>query len=116
MAAAGFEPNIPIERASSVTNEVWMTRDAVLRINTQGDQRLRREALVALGVDAQDRVGGHPHLVGDAAGPLDRHVRLEPGGRHRAPGPDQRQRGCHDVLIGPTRGAMSPPRKRGDLD
>ena len=36
MAAAGFEPNIPIERASSVTNEVWLTQDAVLRINTQG--------------------------------------------------------------------------------
>jgi hypothetical protein len=47
LAAAGFDPGVPIERASSVNNEVWMTTDAVLRINTQGDQRLRREALVA---------------------------------------------------------------------
>jgi len=60
MAAAGFEPNIPIERASSVTNEVWMTRDAVLRINTQGDQRLRREALVAAVLPEGI---GYPHLI-----------------------------------------------------
>ena len=60
MAAAGFEPNIPIERASSVTNEVWMTPDAVLRINTQGDQRLRREALVAAVLPEGI---GYPHLI-----------------------------------------------------
>src|SRR3954451_10101744 len=61
MAAAGFGPDVPIERASSVTNEVWLTRDAVLRINTQGDQRLRREALVAAALPPDI---GYPHLIG----------------------------------------------------
>jgi aminoglycoside phosphotransferase (APT) family kinase protein len=60
MAAAGFGPDVPIERASSVTNEVWLTRDAVLRINTQGDQRLRREALVAAALPPDI---GYPHLI-----------------------------------------------------
>ncbi len=47
LAAAGFGADTPIERASSVTNEVWLTPDAVLRVNTRPDQRLRREALIA---------------------------------------------------------------------
>ncbi len=60
LAAAGFPSNVGIERASSVTNEVWLTRDAVLRINTQGDQRLRREALVAAALPPDI---GYPHLI-----------------------------------------------------
>jgi len=47
LAAAGFGADVPLERASSVTNEVWLTPDAVLRVNTRSDQRLRREALIA---------------------------------------------------------------------
>src|SRR3954451_11883419 len=65
MAAAGFGPDVPIERDSSVTNEVWLTRDAVLRINTQGDQRLRREALVAAALPPDI---GYPHLIGYGGG------------------------------------------------
>ena len=60
MAAPGSNRTCPIERASSVTNEVWMTADAVLRINTQGDQRLRREALVAAVLPEGI---GYPHLI-----------------------------------------------------
>ena len=39
-----------------------MTRDAVLRINTQGDQRLRREALVAAVLPAGHRLPA-PHRL-----------------------------------------------------
>lgn len=47
LATAGFPADLPLERASSVTNEVWLTPDAVLRVNTRPDQRLRREAIIA---------------------------------------------------------------------
>jgi aminoglycoside phosphotransferase len=41
---AGLPVDLPLERASSVTNEVWLSDHFVVRINRQPNQRLRREA------------------------------------------------------------------------
>ncbi len=41
---AGLDAHAPLERASSVTNEVWLSPDFVVRVNRQPNQRLRREA------------------------------------------------------------------------
>lgn len=45
--AAGLDPSIPLEPANSVTNEVWIGHDVVVRINAQPNNRLRREATLA---------------------------------------------------------------------
>lgn len=41
---AGLDARVPLERASSVTNEVWLSPEHVIRVNRQPNQRLRREA------------------------------------------------------------------------
>jgi aminoglycoside phosphotransferase (APT) family kinase protein len=46
LQAAGFDTTVHLERASSVTNEVWLTDDMVIRVNTQRDHRLQREMLL----------------------------------------------------------------------
>src|SRR5688500_3574576 len=46
LQAAGFDSGLRLERASSVTNEVWLADEMVIRINTQRDHRLRREMLL----------------------------------------------------------------------
>src|SRR5947208_2790105 len=43
---AGLDEHAPLERASSVTNEVWLSPDLVIRVNRQPNQRLRREAFL----------------------------------------------------------------------
>jgi hygromycin-B 7''-O-kinase len=58
---AGLDPQIPLERASSVTNEVWLSPDHVIRVNRQPNQRLRREA--ALGPLLPPDVN-YPEIVG----------------------------------------------------
>lgn len=45
--AAGLNPDVALTRASSVTNEVWLTPDLVVRVNSRPDHRLRREADLA---------------------------------------------------------------------
>ena len=45
--AAGLDPEVPLERTSSVTNEVWLGPDVVVRVNSKLDHRLRREADLA---------------------------------------------------------------------
>lgn len=47
LQGAGLDPGAPLERASSVTNEVWMTPTHVVRVNRSHDRRLAREAAVA---------------------------------------------------------------------
>jgi aminoglycoside phosphotransferase len=47
LEGAGLDMMMPLERASSVTNEVWVAEDIVIRVNRRPDQRLRREALLA---------------------------------------------------------------------
>ena len=47
LRAAGLDPRASLERASSVTNEVWMTASHVVRVNRRHDSRLAREATIA---------------------------------------------------------------------
>ena len=41
---AGLRDDVPLERASSVTNESWLTPHFAVRVNRHPTQRLRREA------------------------------------------------------------------------
>jgi aminoglycoside phosphotransferase (APT) family kinase protein len=43
---AGLDEHVPLDRASSVTNEVWLSADYVIRVNRSPNQRLRREAFL----------------------------------------------------------------------
>jgi hygromycin-B 7''-O-kinase len=60
LAAAGLDTDVPIERASSVTNEVWLAGDYVVRVNRQPNQRLRREAFLGPLLPASV---GYPEVV-----------------------------------------------------
>src|SRR3546814_3067236 len=46
LQAAGLDPHVPLERASSVTNEVWLTAGHAVRVNRRRDRRLAREAII----------------------------------------------------------------------
>jgi hygromycin-B 7''-O-kinase len=46
LMTAGLPSGIPLVRASSVTNEVWMADEFVVRVNRRPDQRLQREAFL----------------------------------------------------------------------
>ena len=46
LAEAGLDYSMPLERASSVTNEVWISDEYVIRVNRRPNQRLRREAFL----------------------------------------------------------------------
>src|SRR6478609_9048032 len=43
---AGLPLDLALERASSVTNEVWLSDRYAVRVNRRPDQRLRREAAI----------------------------------------------------------------------
>jgi len=43
---AGLDATVPLERAESVTNEVWVSDDYVVRVNRHPNQRLKREAFL----------------------------------------------------------------------
>ncbi len=58
--AAGLDPSTPLEPASSVTNEVWIGRDVVVRINALPNDRLRREATLARLLPAEV---GYPPII-----------------------------------------------------
>jgi aminoglycoside phosphotransferase (APT) family kinase protein len=47
LSEAGLDPTVPLTRASSVTNEVWLSDDLVVRVNRRPNHRLRREAVLA---------------------------------------------------------------------
>jgi len=47
LRGAGLDPMVPLVRASSVTNEVWLTPTHAVRVNRHPNNRLYREALVA---------------------------------------------------------------------
>jgi aminoglycoside phosphotransferase (APT) family kinase protein len=47
MEQAGLDPAAPLTRVPTVTNEVWATPEAVIRINRDTTARLRREAWLA---------------------------------------------------------------------
>lgn len=44
LTEAGLDYTMPLTRASSVTNEVWLAPEHVIRVNRHPNQRLRREA------------------------------------------------------------------------
>lgn len=60
LAAAGLDPDVPLVRANSVTNEVWLSADVAIRVNRRLDQRLRREAELAPLLPAEV---GYPEVV-----------------------------------------------------
>ena len=66
LRAAGLDPRVPLTRASSVTNEVWLTPTHVVRVNRGRDRRLAREARVAevlpasVGYPRVHALGGRP--------------------------------------------------------
>ena len=61
LAEAGLDYHMPLRRADSVTNEVWVADDYVVRVNRRPNQRLRREAL--LGPLLPEDVG-YPEVIG----------------------------------------------------
>lgn len=60
LRSAGLDPTVPLERASSVTNEVWLTPTHVVRVNRRPDNRLAREAALAETLPAEV---GYPTIV-----------------------------------------------------
>jgi len=64
LRGAGLDPTVPLERASSVTNEVWLTPTHVVRVNRRPDNRLAREAAVAAVLPA---AVGYPTIVATGA-------------------------------------------------
>jgi aminoglycoside phosphotransferase (APT) family kinase protein len=60
LRGAGLDPRVPLERASSVTNAVWLTPTHVVRVNRTHDNRLAREAIIA---DALPAAVGYPRVV-----------------------------------------------------
>jgi hygromycin-B 7''-O-kinase len=60
LGEAKLDMHLPLTRASSVTNEVWVSDDFVVRVNRQPNQRLRREA--ALGPLLPKEIG-YPEIV-----------------------------------------------------
>jgi aminoglycoside phosphotransferase (APT) family kinase protein len=59
LTAAGLETDLPLQRARSNANEVWLAPEFVLRVNYRGDLgRLGREAAVAARLPAEARYPG----------------------------------------------------------
>lgn len=57
---AGLDSTVPLQAASSVTNEVWLTPTHVVRVNRRPNQRLRREAILGPSLPAEI---GYPMVV-----------------------------------------------------
>ncbi len=57
---AGLDASVPLEPASSVTNEVWLSPHHVVRVNRRPNQRLRREAILGPTLPAEI---GYPMVV-----------------------------------------------------
>jgi aminoglycoside phosphotransferase len=65
LRGAGLDPTVALERASSVTNEVWLTPTHVVRVNRRPDNRLYREALIG---PALPPYVGHPRVIAHGGG------------------------------------------------
>ncbi len=74
LRGAGLDPRAPLERASSVTNEVWMTPTHVVRVNRSHDSRLAREAAVAAVLPPEV---GYPAIVAHGGRPGEDWLVLE---------------------------------------
>src|SRR4051794_7462516 len=53
LTEAGLDPHVELTRASSVTNEVWLTPEYAIRVNRRPDHRLRREAQIGPSLPAE---------------------------------------------------------------
>lgn len=60
LTEAGLDAQQPLQRASSVTNEVWVTRDYVVRVNRRISPRLHREAILG---PLLPREVGYPEII-----------------------------------------------------
>lgn len=58
--AAGLDPNVPLQRMSSVTNDVWASAQYVVRVNRRWAPRLQREAELGSKLPAEV---GYPPVV-----------------------------------------------------
>jgi scyllo-inosamine 4-kinase len=65
LRGAGLDPTVPLERVSSVTNEVWLTATHAVRVNRHPNNRLYREALVA---EVLPPEVGYPPIVAHGGG------------------------------------------------
>lgn len=67
LLSAGLDSTVELEAATSVTNEVWMTEQHVIRVNRRPNQRLRREAILGQSLPSEI---GYPTVVscGDQMG------------------------------------------------
>ncbi len=65
LVAAGLGSDTPLERMSSVTNEVWGTKDFLVRVNRRADGRLKREASLAACLPDEIR---YPEVINVAEG------------------------------------------------
>ncbi|MGQ0831544.1 MAG: phosphotransferase family protein [Microthrixaceae bacterium] len=96
LRGAGLDPRAPLERASSVTNEVWLTPTHAVRVNRTHDDRLARETIIAASLP--DEVG-YPRIVARGGKPGEdwlvservpgsplahRWPEMDPTARHRA--------------------------------
>jgi aminoglycoside phosphotransferase (APT) family kinase protein len=78
LAVAGLDADRPLELLESVTNEVWLAGDVVVRLNRRARTRLRREALLVEGLPPAVR---YPEVVAAGVEPGDDWivVRRSPG-------------------------------------
>lgn len=60
LEAAGLDPMIVLEPADSVTNEVWVGHEIIVRVNATPTDRLRREAMLAPRLPA---TVGYPGII-----------------------------------------------------
>jgi scyllo-inosamine 4-kinase len=62
---AGLDPSVTLTRASSVTNEVWLTEEHSVRVNRRPSNRLFREAQIAAILPPEV---GYPKVVAHGGG------------------------------------------------
>lgn len=65
LRGAGLDPSAPLVRASSVTNEVWLTPTHAVRVNRHPSNRLYRESMVAAVLPS---AVGYPKVVAHGGG------------------------------------------------
>ena len=65
LRGAGLDPSVPLIRASSVTNEVWLTPTYAVRVNRTNNSRLAREATLAAALPPEV---GYPRVVAHGSG------------------------------------------------
>jgi aminoglycoside phosphotransferase (APT) family kinase protein len=61
LAEAGLDPSVELHRTSSVTNEVWLTDQHVIRVSRHPNGRLQRESRLAPVLPAELR---YPEVIG----------------------------------------------------